>query len=419
MRVFVNTSGSHGDVNPFIGIARVLADRGHEIVFFTHPYYSRDLAAAGLEHVPVGADVDHESVLRDLRLMHPRKGSVLVMKMIADAAPGAIEILRREIRSRRPDVFLAHHVCVGSRWVCEEAEVPLAIAILCPLFWFARGDPVPAPQRQTGRLSELRARALLGVMRSMIPWIADRWINRLRRRVGLPRERGTFLRDTHGGKVNLGMWSPSFRGPAEDDPPAGRICGFSWYDGAEADAELEPDLESFLDDDEPPIVFTLGSAAVYSPGDFYELAARACAKLGRRGVLLTGPRVGEPPRLPDSVRAFGFAPYSKLLPLGCATVHHGGLGSTAQALRAGRPMVVVPHAHDQFNNAVRVAKLGAGRLVHRHRLTVDRLADALRAVLDDPGMSQRCSELGRKLSDEDGALAAADAIEGLLAAGLA
>jgi UDP:flavonoid glycosyltransferase YjiC (YdhE family) len=411
VRVFINTSGSHGDVHPFLAIGRALAARGHEVVFFTHPYFASAVQAAGLEHVHTCADIDHVAVLRDPRLMHPRKGGPFVLDLILRSVPGALEILRREVTARRPDAVLAHHICHGTRWLCSEHDLPLAIGVLCPLFWFARADPVPAPQKRPGRFAAWRARALMSAVRPAFTWYGDRTFNRVRRATGYEPERGVLLADWHGGAVNLGLWSTHFRAPQPEDPPNGRICGFPWYDGA-ADG-LDDDLESYLDDGEPPIVFALGTTAVHAPGDFYDLATRACHALGRRGVLLTGSANGVPRDLPDGVRAFGYAPFSRLLPRGAATVHHGGIGSTAQALRAGRPSVVVAHAHDQFNNGVRVETLGAGTIVHRQRLTVPRLVEALRSVLDDPHVAERSSTVGAALAAEDGAPIAADAIEAL------
>ncbi|MFG0320161.1 MAG: glycosyltransferase, partial [Planctomycetota bacterium JB042] len=133
---------------------------------------------------------------------------------------------------------------------------------------------------------------------------------------------------------------------------------------------------------------------------------------GRRGVLLTGKAANVPGERPDGVIARDYAPFSLLLPRGAATVHHGGIGSTSQALRAGRPSVVVPHAHDQFNNAVHAVRLGVAAMVRRGRLDVDRLVRALRAVLDDPAVAARAATLGERLrSEPSGAEVAADLLE--------
>ena len=197
-----------------------------------------------------------------------------------------------------------------------------------------------------------------------------------------------------------------------DDPPNGVICGFPWFDGA-ATREPDPGLESFLAAGEPPIVFSLGSSAVHVPGSFYEEAAEACRQLGRRGILLCSTADAGPAGLSDSVRAFGYVPFSRVLPRGCASVIHGGVGTMAQALRAGRPTVVVPFAHDQFNNALRVEALGLGAKVSRKRAAASGLASTLKRVLEDPDVQSRCRRMGDLLEREVGAAQAADRLERL------
>jgi UDP:flavonoid glycosyltransferase YjiC (YdhE family) len=116
------------------------------------------------------------------------------------------------------------------------------------------------------------------------------------------------------------------------------------------------------------------------------------------------------------VRAFPWAPHSWIFPRGAATIHHGGIGSTAQALRAGRPQLVVPHAHDQFNNAVRVVRLGVGAMVPRHCLTQSRLTRTLGRLLADAAVNARARDLGTRVAAEDGAVAAAAVLERIAAA---
>ena len=413
MLVYITTGGSHGDVHPFLGIGCELARRGHEIIVFAHPSYASDIERAGLGHVPIGAEVDQQAVLRDPRLMHPRKGGAYVLKLVMNAVPGAVEVLGRQIASRRPDAVISHHICFGTRWVCEAARIPVAVAILAPLFWFSRSDPVPAPQRRLDRLDALRARLMMRAMRPLLPLVADRMLNGLRRQTGFPPQRGVMLRDTHGGDVNLGLWSRHFR-PLR--PRIRRPVASAAFRGTTAPTAASSSIPS-----------SRRFSMVASRRSCSRSARRSCtrratstssrpprARLGRRGVLLTGE--------PDRARATcppGSGRSATRRSRGCfrmaaQTVHHGGIGSTAQAIRAGRPSVVVPHAHDQFNNAVRVAKLGAGMLIDRRRLTVRRLAEILRKVLADEAIGRRCVELGAGLGSEDGSEAAADAVEELV-----
>ena len=246
------------------------------------------------------------------------------------------------------------------------------------------------------------------VIKPVVGALSDRWFAGELRRAGLEPWPRVMMEAFRGGELNLGMWSHHFRGPCSDDPPSGVITGFPRYDGG---GGLEPELERFLAEGEPPIVFAMGSAAHVSAGRFYEMAADACRELGVRGVLLTGSVESVPRDLPDGVRAFGYAPFGELFPRARVTVHHGGIGSVGRALSAGRPMLVVPRAHDQFNNGVHVELLGVGRTRALHRLGPARFVRLLRQLIEDDGIRERAASLGERVRAEDGARVAADYVE--------
>src|SRR5262249_59352925 len=124
-----------------------------------------------------------------------------------------------------------------------------------------------------------------------------------------------------------------------DWPPVTVLTGLRFY-GRAGDGGMPPELLSCLDGGPPPLVFTLGSSAVGDAGPFSEHSVTAARRLGHRAVLL----VGNDPRnrqasLPDGMVAFDYAPYSELFPRAAAIVHQGGIGTTAQAMRSGRPML--------------------------------------------------------------------------------
>ena len=110
---------------------------------------------------------------------------------------------------------------------------------------------------------------------------------------------------------------------------------------------------------EPPIVFTPGSA-MYHGQDFFRASVEACKQLNRRGILLTRHAEQIPADLPATIRHFSYAPFSLLLPRAAALVHHGGIGTSAQAMAAGCRQLITPFAHDQFDNADRLRRLGEG-----------------------------------------------------------
>ncbi len=210
------------------------------------------------------------------------------------------------------------------------------------------------------------------------------------------------------------MFSRLLAAPQPDWPPHSVSTGFPFYD-QDGEAGLSADLLCFLDAGPPPIVFTLGSSAVKDAGLFYEQSATAAKMLDCRAVLLVGKDTQNRPReLPNGVAAFDYAPFSELFPRAAAIVHQGGIGTTAQAMRSGRPMLVMPYAHDQPDNAYRVTKLGIARTIPRRKYTAERAAVELRELLENPVYARRASEIGEKMRQEDGVRAACEALEEVL-----
>jgi UDP:flavonoid glycosyltransferase YjiC (YdhE family) len=212
----------------------------------------------------------------------------------------------------------------------------------------------------------------------------------------------------HAPSRVLALFSASLAAPEPDWPPQTVITGFPFFD----DGAMPVELVRFLDAGPAPIVFTLGSSAVGAAGNFYLDSLKAVAKLNARAVFLTGPHPQRLPRvLPDAVMAVSYAPHAALFGRAAALVHQGGVGTTAQAMRAGRPTLIVPFAHDQFDNAERVRRLGAAEVLPHSRYTARRAEARLRRLLTIPCYAHQASRIGEQLRAEDGAATAADAIE--------
>lgn len=424
MRVLLVTAGSHGDINPFIAIGRALRARGHQAVMVANPYYQRQITDAGVEFQACGEYIDLKRIGEEVPdIMHPHRGTkVVVDTMLVPTSRDAFHRVRQLAAAQRVHAVVSHCICPGAMWAAQSLGIPCAHVVLAPINWVSRMEPIVGngwmPPEPVWFMRALLRAIMLPIFRHMF----DPPLARLRAELGLPPQKGLIMDAMRGGALNLAMWSPVFRGPLADDPPQGRMCGFPWHD-QHAEVEAPPqEVQRFLDAGEPPILFCLGTAAVHVAGDFYEHAAEACRMLGRRGLLLVGPtRLKSGPmaaaRLPDGVRAFEYAPFSAVMPQCAVNVHHGGVGSTGQGLRAGRPTVIIPHAHDQWDNAARVFRMGVSQTLPRHRVTAKRLAAALDVVLRDRQAEEKAAECGRRMAGEDGAGRAAELVEGMVGKG--
>jgi UDP:flavonoid glycosyltransferase YjiC (YdhE family) len=217
----------------------------------------------------------------------------------------------------------------------------------------------------------------------------------------------------HSPHLVLALFSSVLGVEQKDWPPNVLITGFCFYDSDAGNAALPPNLEEFLASGEPPVVFTLGSAAVLAAGDFYEQSARAAMRLGVRAVLLIGADQRNRPQsaLPDSICVAEYAPYSALFPRAALVVHQGGVGTTAQCLRAGRPMLIMPYSHDQPDNARRMKRLGLARVIQRTNYKPWRVARQLKSMLADPDYERKARSAADILAHEDGVKTACDALE--------
>ncbi len=243
-------------------------------------------------------------------------------------------------------------------------------------------------------------------------WTAP--IVKLRSELGIPSEMNAILEGQFSPHLTLALFSPVFGQPQPDWPPNTVITGFPFYDEP---AEMDTALRNFLTDGEAPVVFTLGSAASMAPGKFFEESLAAIAKLRCRAILIVGLYAPNQFRegLPPGVAAFPYAPYEQLFHAAAVTVHHGGIGTTAPALRSGRPALVVPFAFDQPDNAARAKKLGLARSIFIHQYNAATAARELEPLLHDANYAKAAASIGEQIRAEEGAHLASDELEKLLA----
>ncbi len=415
MRALLITLGSHGDIHPFFALARALQTRGHDATVLTNPHFAKQAKAAGVTLVPLSDAIDIKALMQTPGAMHPLHGPrVVLKKMLLPEVPRIFERTQEVIKRLKPDVLVAHPICMGAPWAAQLAGIPVVSVALAPISWMNPADTIVFGPWRSGDPSPRSVAFDLWLGRHAMSLLLDPGLNRLRRSLGLPKARNQLIAEFVRPGLNLGLWSPHFRPPLPGDPAGGVICGFPWFDAHHDHTDDHHRLDAFLDTGDPPIVFSLGTAAVHAPGEFFQAAIRACLNLSRRGLLLVGRDEYRPAGLPASVAAFTYAPFSSLLPRAALTVHHGGIGTTAQALGSGRPTLIAPLSHDQFDNAARARRLGVSHTLPHRALTERTLTAALDRLLADPDACVKARTLGPAIARHDGAPVATAALEGFL-----
>jgi UDP:flavonoid glycosyltransferase YjiC (YdhE family) len=228
-------------------------------------------------------------------------------------------------------------------------------------------------------------------------WLIDRLlldpqivpaINELRREEGLQPVSRVFNQWIHSPHRVIGLFPEWFAAVQPDWPSQLRLAGFPLYDEADMH-DLGGDLRSFVDAGSPPILFTPGTAN-RAAKQFFAAAHDATRRLKRRAVFVTRYPEQLPANLDERIRHEAYVPFSSIFPHCAAVVHHGGIGTCAQALSAGVPQLTMPLAFDQPDNATRLWRLGVGRWVRPHQFRGERVATALAALIDDAGVADRC-----------------------------
>jgi UDP:flavonoid glycosyltransferase YjiC (YdhE family) len=417
-RIILATFGSYGDLNPFLALGLELKRRGHDAVIATAEGYRRDVESRGLGFAPVRPDLDRGDLALFERALDQVKGpEVIIREITMPRVRESYEDLERAAAGA--DLLLSHSLTYAAPVLAEKKNMIWLSVVLQPLMFLSAEDPsVLAPAPWLGALRPLGP-AFNRALFLLLKLAASRWgepVRALRNELGLERGADPVFDGQYSPYGTLALFSPLFGPPQLDWPENTLACGFPFLDSDIGGGGLDPALEAFLDAGTPPVVFTLGSAAVMIAGDFFRNAAASVKGHGVRAVLLAGPGAKELADLPNGVEAFESAPYHALFPRCAAVVHSGGIGTTAQALRAGIPQMIVPFAHDQYDNAARIARLGAGEALHGRNPTSRELAATLSRLLDDDEIKLRAAQVGAAIRAESGVALACDAIEAPLKA---
>lgn len=399
--VFV-TTGSAGDLFPFLRMAVTLRERGCKVRLVAPELHAAMVHQAGVVFHGTCAD---PAVLDDKHLWHPLRGFAVVWRAVR---PGLRELPRimAQLAPGAPCVIIAHPLALHDAVLArDQASAPLAHERT----WGASAG-VPGAASQARRIRVVAAYLAPSNIPTVHdplmlgPWRVPRWvphglrrwlwrqiaarvidpvvlpdINTERSGAHLPPVDSLLALMRTGPDLSVTLFPPWF-GPRQPDWPRPLACGdFALFDPDPA-AQFPPDVDHFLRDGGAPLVFTHGTGNRQAQ-HFFAAATEATLALGRRAIFLTPHRDQLPPQLPPHILWQPYLPLRRCLEQAALLVHHGGIGTTAEALHAGVAQLVVPMAFDQFDNGARVVALGAGRMLAQRRLSARSLTAELSILL--------------------------------------
>jgi rhamnosyltransferase subunit B len=388
------TVGTTGDVHPFIYMAKVLQALGRTVTLITNSYHAKLVENAGLSFVPLGNEEDYERLLGNPDLWDEKKSFSAFMvdyRMQIEQISEAI----RSVPGPTPRIAIAHPFAVPAAAIARERGFITSVigACLAPSNLRTCHDPLTVGSVSVPRWVPMSWRGMFWryVEKTLVDPFSVGQINAAREPHGLPKVNSLLTHIAEAPDLWATLFPVWFAPPMPDWPQPLVYGDFPLFESGRHDG-FEKDLSTFLAAEDKPLVFTAGTGNFHA-ADFFAHALSAVNRLGRRAIFLTKERAQVPERLPDSVLWQPYVALSALLPHAAALVHHGGIGTTAEALRSGVPQLITPFAWDQFDNGARIASLGAGMVAPAKGLDSPNLTRRIKTLLNADGILARCSVL--------------------------
>jgi rhamnosyltransferase subunit B len=387
-------------VHPYIGIGRALAGRGHEVIVFAADPHRGVIEGSGLKfESTVTAEQYHEAT-RDPDLWHPKRGFETVLKMISPSLELSLEKLETLYRPG-DTMVVGHPLGFYTRIFEDKVKAPAATIHLAPSsIRSAYQVPALPPGIDISRLPRWLKRAFwflvdrVGIDPLIVPTI-----NRVRATHGLVPVRRVFESWINSPQLVIGLFPEWFGSRQPDWPAVFKHASFPlWDDHRPVE---DPELAAFLDQGTPPVVASPGTANRHAT-DFFSAIRAATERLGHRALFLTGYPEQLPPDLPATILVRKYIPFSAVLPRASAFVHHGGIGTLAQGLAAGKPQLIMPMSFDQPDNALRAHRLGVARWLSPGRFTVDRVTTALSELIEHVPVARAAAKWQGRLRETNG-----------------
>lgn len=408
MRVLVCSLGTLGDALPFLALAKALQSRGHDVTLLGNGYYRDFVEREGLKQVNLISRRTFATYLADASLW--ADADQYVLKRLPDALPVLCKrVYNTILRHGDPDdtVVVAHDYVFGARIAQEVHGFCTATVHLQPAWMRSALDPPLVSPRTPTWVFRIIERFFDAELDKRVGGV----VNGFRGELGLPPVRRIAKSWWNSPDLVLAMF-PEWLGPPQSDwPPRTVQTGFPFFESSSDRSFDARDLDPFLRDGPPPLVFTQSSVTKDAEA-FYATGVEICRALGRRGILLTSHVEQVPKPLPDFMRHYRFVPMNWLLPRCALHVNHGGMGSAAWTLAAGVPQLNVPWGFDQLDTSQRLRRLGVADFVRPKQFSA-KSARKVESLLTNASVAAKCRQYAARCREADAMRIACEAIEDL------
>jgi sterol 3beta-glucosyltransferase len=418
MKVLILTLGTRGDVQPFVALAQELQRRGHQAVVAAPERFADLIAGQGVTFQGVDDGpmrvLDSGSAVGDMATGGLRAKAALMRRlpaMFTRVLDDSWQVASTGMGAGA-DLIVHNGQIMAGQHIAEKLGVPAVLALPMPMYVPTRQFPWPGQQFPTWLPAGANRLTYAGMKAPAVMF--GRTVDRWRAGLGLPRRRGRHdpLRRPDGGPAPvLHAVSPAVLPRPADWPATAQVTGYWFAAPAPSAVSGESGLDAPAGSDEPLVFTGFGSMTGPDPQATTQVVVQALRMAGVRGVLAGGWGGLREVQAPDVFLA-GEVAHEVVFPRVAVIVHHGGAGTTAAAVRAGRPQVVCPFVGDQPFWGRRMHQLGvAPEPIDQRRLNVRRLTAAIREAVDEPAMISAARRLGDRVRAENGVAAAVDVLE--------
>lgn len=377
--------GTRGDIHPLVGLARLFVDRGHAVTFLSNDKFKDTIEGSGIAFHSIGTEAQYHSLYDDWRAwdMASKPAELAFDRYYGPAFVPAFEFVRKRFEQNRHLLVIGLSVLNGARAAARRYSVPYILITLSPSFIPSRIRPdVPLTAMLPGWLPPYFRRQLCGFLmyradRYMVRRGHIRRLNETRKQLGLEPVTRVLRHDYHQEDLHIGFFPEWFGMRPDDWPRQFKLVGFPL--SGDDTRGVSTGIDRFIEARGAPVLFATGTG-VYNADDYFRESVEACNRLSLPCLLVGG---GAPPDCAagnPNVLHVDYADFNSVLPRCRAIVHHGGIGTLSQAIRAGIPQIIRPLLWDQPDNARKIAKLGLGLPIPKDQYRASRVAETLNAL---------------------------------------
>ncbi len=410
MKAIIMAIGSAGDLFPYIKIGNALKKRGHDVLVLSSENFQELIEKNNLSFASVATTEEYHKHITNIDISNKMgQANRLIVKYLMTVAMERIHQAVLENYEKNNTILISYQLCMGARIAQDKLGIPNVTLHLSPSSFISveKTAKMYATKPVIGKF-KIFSKFAIWLYKLMMYQFVKSETNELRKKIGLPVIKKLYPWIYSPDKV-LGMYPEWLAETEPDFPEQSSITTFPLT--KIKPAKLDPELKKFLNSGSKPIVFTPGSPYNTSAIRLFEMATTACKNLNERGIIVSKHKDLVPENLPEHMYYADFVDFETLLPLSKAVLHHGGIGTSAEALRAGIPQIIAPYGFDQPENAFFLKKLGLADDIKTKSVTAKELTAKIKALIYSTDALDKCSYYAKQLNRDDFLKETCDIIE--------